>query len=82
LHTASTAGAGEWVENVVAASSKERSAMMERGGDRAGDHGSVSKKDTDAHESALDRLRTENNQLRDLVVCLTSLLVKNVADRR
>jgi hypothetical protein len=54
---------------------------MERALDRTNDHGSLSKSDTDAHASDLDRLRTENSQLRDLVVRLTSLLVKKVADR-
>jgi hypothetical protein len=56
--------------------------MTERVAERANDHGSASKHDSDAQGSDLDRLRTENIQLRDLVVCLTSLLVKNVADRR
>jgi hypothetical protein len=55
--------------------------VMERAIDRTNDHGSVSKHDTDANGSDIDRLRTENSQLRDLVVCLTSLLVKKVADR-
>lgn len=67
---------------VVATSNRGRTSMTERVAERANDHGSASKHDTDAQGSDLDRLRTENIQLRDLVVCLTSLLVKNVADRR
>ena len=75
-------GASEWGGIVVAASNRERTAMTECVVERANDHCSVSKHDTDAHGSDLDRLRTENSRLRELVVCLTSLLVKNVADRR
>lgn len=69
-------------EIVVATSDRGRTPMTERVAERANDHGSASKHDSDAQGSDLDRLRTENIQLRDLVVCLTSLLVKNVADRR
>lgn len=65
----------------MATSKKMQTTMIERALDRTNDHGSVSKYDTDAHGSDLDRLRAENTQLRDLVVCLTSLLVKKVADR-
>jgi hypothetical protein len=50
--------------------------------ERTDDNGSVSQHKAHSLESNLDRLRAENNQLRELVVCLTSLLVRNVADRR
>jgi hypothetical protein len=56
--------------------------MTQRVVERTDDNGSVSQHDSHSLEPNLDRLRAENDQLRELVVCLTSLLVRNVADRR
>jgi hypothetical protein len=56
--------------------------MTERLVTRANDRGTAFEHDTDARRSDLDRLRTENSQLRRLVVYLTRLLVKSVLDRR
>jgi hypothetical protein len=84
IFTALTAGAGVPANGggiVVTTSNRAQPTMWERALDRLNDHGNVSTHGTDAHGSELDRLRTENNHLRDLVVCLTTLLVKKAADR-
>jgi hypothetical protein len=59
-----------------------RTAMTQHVVERTDDNGSVSQHKAHSLESNLDRLRAENDQLRELVICLTSLLVRNVADRR
>ena len=56
--------------------------MTERVVRHTNDRAAACEHDIDARGSDFERLRTENSQLRELVVNLTSLLVKSLVDRR